>query len=264
LQPRDISTAAKVSNDTVIIGSEQLPEEKWLVTTRVNLALGDKVSFFGFGFEGRLGGKLLVEDVPGQLSIGTGEITIFEGRYRAYGQRLDINNGRLLFTGSALDNPGLDLRAVRDVGSNVTVGLQVRGRLQQPQLELFSNPAMGQTDMLSYLLFGRPMEGASDSEGEMMAKAALALGLAGGDSIARQLGDRFGFDEMRVETNNTGDQAALVVGRYLAPKLYVSYGVGLVESVNKVNVRYQLTDRWKLEAESGEHQSADLLFSIER
>ncbi len=263
LQPKDVSTAARVSNDTVIIGGEQEPEEKWLVTTRVNLALGDKVTFFGFGFEGRLGGKLLVEDVPGELSIGTGEITIIEGRYRAYGQRLDINNGRLLFTGSALDNPGLDLRAYREV-KDVTVGLQVRGRLQQPQLDLFSTPSMGETDMLSYLLFGRPMEGSSGTEGEMMAKAALALGLAGGDNLARQLGDQFGFDEMRVESDSTGEQASLVVGRYLAPKLYVSYGVGLVESVNKVNVRYELTDHWKLEAESGIHQGADILYSIER
>jgi translocation and assembly module TamB len=263
LQPKDVSSAARVSNDTVIIGSEQAPEEKWLVTTRVNLSLGDRVTFFGFGFEGDLGGRLLIEDMPGQVSTGTGEITIKQGRYRAYGQRLDINNGRLLFTGSALDNPGLDLRATREAEA-VTVGLQVRGRLQQPELELFSIPAMDQTDMLSYLLFGRPMESASGTEGEMMAKAALALGLAGGDSLARQLGDRFGFDEMRVESSNTGDQASLVVGRYLSPRLYVSYGVGLVESINKINLRYELSDRWRLEAESGEYQGADLLFSIER
>jgi len=263
LQPRDLSTAARVSNDTVIIGGEQEPAERWLVTTRVNLALGDRVTFFGFGFEGRLGGQLLVEDIPGQLSVGTGEITIIEGRYRAYGQRLDINNGRVLFTGSPLDNPGLDMRAIREV-NEVTVGLRVLGRLQRPQLELFSNPSMGETDMLSYLLFGRPLDGASGTEGEMMARAALALGLAGGDGLARQLGDRFGFDEMRVESDSRGEQASLVVGRYLAPKLYVSYGVGLVESVNKVNLRYELTDRWKLEAESGIHQGADLLYSIER
>ena len=87
------------------------------------------------------------------MSIGTGEITILEGRYRAYGQRLDTQNGRLLFTGSPLDNPGLDLRAVREV-DNITVGLEVRGRLQQPQIELFSIPTLGQTDMLSYLLLG--------------------------------------------------------------------------------------------------------------
>ena len=263
LQPRDVSTAARVSNDTVIIGAEQAPEEKWLVTTRVRLTLGDRVTFFGFGFDSQLGGNLLVEDVPGQLSTGTGEITIKTGRYRAYGQRLDVSNGRLLFTGGALDNPGLDVRATREVDS-IIVGLQVRGRLKQPQLELFSIPTMGQTDQLSYLLLGRPMEQADSSEGDRMAKAALALGLAGGDTLARQIGDRFGLDEMRVETGSTGDQASLVVGRYLSPDLYVSYGVGLVESINKFNVRYRLTERWRLEAESGEYQGADLLFTIER
>jgi translocation and assembly module TamB len=126
--------------------------------------------------------------------------------------------------------PGLDLRAVRKT-NNVTAGIKVKGRLKQPQLELFSNPAMGQTNTLSYLLLGRPVESASGEEGEMMAKAALALGLAGGDRLARSIGDQFGLDEMRVESSDGGDQASLVVGRYLSPRLYVSYGVGLVESL---------------------------------
>jgi autotransporter translocation and assembly factor TamB len=263
LEPRDVSTATKVSSDTVIIGGEQAEEQPWEITTRVNLILGEKVTFFGFGFEGRLGGRLLVEESPDQLSRGTGEITIQEGRYRAYGQRLDVNDGRVLFTGGALDNPGLDLQALRKV-DEVTVGLKILGRLQQPEIELFSDPTLGETDMLSYLLFGRPMDETSGTEGNAMGQAALALGLAGGDNLARRLGDRFGFDEVRVESNDTGDQASLVIGRYLSPELYVSYGVGLMESINSINLRYQLSERWHLEAESGEYQGADVLFSIER
>ncbi len=263
LRPKDITTAARVSNDTVIVGGDEAPEPKWTVTTRIRLTLGDQVNFFGFGFEGRLGGRLLIEEVPGQLARGTGSINILEGRYRAYGQRLDIEKGRLLFTGGPLTNPGLDLRAVRKT-NNVTAGIKVKGRLQQPQLELFSNPAMGQTDTLSYLLLGRPVESASGEEGEMMAKAALALGLAGGDQLARSIGDQFGLDEMRVESSDGGDQASLVVGRYLSPRLYVSYGVGLVESLNSLKLRYQISERWQAEAVSGENQGADFLYSIER
>jgi translocation and assembly module TamB len=263
LQPKDIRTAARVSKDTVIIGGEQQVEKPWLISTRVDLTLGDRVTFFGFGFESKLGGGLLIEDSPDKQSRGTGEIKISEGRYRAYGQRLDIDNGRLVFAGSPLDNPGLDIRAVREV-NDVTVGLKVLGRLQQPEIELFSDPAMGQTDMLSYLLFGRPMESTSSDEGETMGQAALALGLAGGDMLARTLGDRFGFDEVRVESNDTGDEASLVVGSYLSPKLYVSYGVGLVESLNTINLRYRLSNRWQLEVESGEFQGADVFYTIER
>ena len=263
LQPKDVTQAAKISSDTVIIGGEQQPEEKWLINTAVRLTLGERVHFYGFGFEGRLGGSLLLEDKPGQLTRATGQITIPEGIYRAYGQRLEVENGRILYTGGPLSNPGLDLRAVRKVDA-VTAGILVKGSLNQPQMDIFSTPAMSQTDALAYIILGHPIENASSEEGNMMAKAALALGLSGGDTIARSLGDRFGLDDMRVESSGKGDQAALVVGRYISPKLYASYGVGLIDSVNTLTLRYQLSSKWQIKAESGEAQGADILYTIDR
>ena len=97
-----------------------------------------------------------------------------------------------------------------------------------------------------------------------MGQAALALRLAGGDTLARTMGDRFGIDDVRVESNDAGDEASLVVGSYLSPELYVSYGVGLMDSLNSLNLRYQLSNRWQLEIESGETSGADLFFTIER
>jgi translocation and assembly module TamB len=263
LQPKDITTATQVSSDSVIIDSSEKPQPRWQITTRVNLILGDRVNFFGYGFEGKLGGNLLIEEAAGQLTRGIGEIRVAQGRYRAYGQRLDIENGRLLFTGGPLTNPGLDIRAVRKTGS-VTAGIHATGRLLQPKLELFSIPAMGQTDALSYLLLGRPLESASNEDGAMMAKAALALGLSGGDKLARSIGDLFGLDEMRIESGDSGDQASLVVGRYLSPRLYASYGIGLIESFNTFNLRYEISEQWQLKAESGESHGADLMYTFER
>lgn len=263
LQPKDITTATRVSEDAVIVGREQVTEEKWQIDTRVRLTLGERVHFYGYGFEGRLGGSLLLQDQPGELTKATGEITVEEGRYRAYGQRLEIEHGRLVFTGGSLTNPGLDLRAVRHV-DEVTAGIRVRGSLRQPQLELFSTPAMGQTDALSYLLLGGPIDSASGEQGAMMAQAALALSLSGGDQLARSLGDRFGLDEMRVESSASGDQASLVVGRYLSPRLYISYGVGLVESFNTLMLRYRISRKWHIKVESGEYHGADILYTIER
>lgn len=263
LKPKDITTADRISDDVVIVGGEQATDKKWLIYNKIRVTLGERVNFFGFGFEGRFAGSLLLEDEPGQLTRATGEISIPEGRYRAYGQRLDVESGRVLFTGGPLTNPGLDLRAVRKV-NDVTAGLHVKGSLNQPQIELFSVPSMGQSDALSYLLLGRPMESSTSEEGSMMAKAALALSLSGGDRVARVLGDKFGLDEMRVESSDNGDQASLAVGRYLSPKLYVSYGVGLLEAINTLTVRYQISSKWQLKAESGEAQGADIFYTIER
>ncbi len=263
LQPKDISSAENISSDVVIVGEDHANNKPWVVTSNIRLSLGDRVNFYGFGFEGRFGGEVLLQDQPGQSTTATGTLTIPEGRYRAYGQRLDVDYGKIIYTGSPVDNPGLDIRAVRKI-NEVTAGLTIRGNLKKPRIELFSSPAMGQSDILAYLILGGPIENASGEEGATMARAALALGLTGGDQLARRIGDRFGFDEMRVETSNNGDQASLVIGRYLSPKLYVSYGVGLVEALNSVRLRYQISSKWQLKVESGESHGADFLYTIER
>lgn len=252
-----------MSDDTVIVGEKKSTDEKWSIHTKIRLTLGERVSFYGFGFEGRFTGNVLLENEPEQIPKATGEINSPEGRYRAYGQRLDVEHGRLIYTGGPISNPGLDIRAIRNAG-DVVAGLKVRGSLNKPEVELFSVPAMGQTDALSYLLLGHPIDKSSSEEGAMITKAALALSLSSGDYVARILGEEFGIDEMRIENSNDGDQASLIIGRYLSPKLYVSYGFGLIETVNSINLRYQISENWQLKGESGESQSADLFYVFER
>jgi len=54
-------------------------------------------------------------------------------------------------------------------------------------------------------------------------------------------------------------------GKYLSPRLYISYGVGLLQPLNTVRIRYTLSTRWMLEAESGSFANgADLIYTIER
>lgn len=266
LEPKEFTTTARASDDVEIVGATERKQRPWQIHNRVRLILGDRVSLYGFGFEGTIGGNLLLIDEPGKITAASGELSVMEGRYRAYGQRLDVEQGQLLFAGGPITNPALDLRAVRHVGS-ITAGVKVYGPLRQPQFELFSTPAMGQSDALSYLVLGVPLESTtSSSEGAMIAQAALALGLKGGDILARSIGNKFGLDEMRIEstTGKTGEQASLVMGRYLSPRLYVGYGVGLIDAVNTLNLRYQISERWQLKAESGINQSADVIYTIER
>src|SRR5690606_31330898 len=192
--------------------------------------LGDDVRFEGFGLAGKIAGNVVLVDAPNQATTARGELRVAEGEYEAYGQRLRVERGRLLFVGP-VTNPGIDARAVREI-EQITVGVEVKGTLRAPQLTLFSDPAMAQTDVLSYLLFGRPLEGASAAEGRSLAAAARALQLAGGERIARRIGAAFGFEEVDIETGSTNEAAALVLGRQLSPRLYINYSIGLFESEN--------------------------------
>ena len=151
------------------------------------------------------------------------------GEYIVSGQRLQIERGRLLFANSPLDNPGLDLRVTRTVenfttlsldDSRVVVGAQVTGTLQRPRLDLFSEPAMPDSSILSYLVLGQAPQ--------------------------------------------TAQQSSFILGKYLSPRLYVGYGVGLYNAVNTFILRYRLSKRVLIEATSSTVQTgADVFYTIE-
>jgi translocation and assembly module TamB len=63
---------------------------------------------------------------------------------------------------------------------------------------------------------------------------------------------------------NLDNETSLVLGKYLSPRLYVSYGVSLTESLNTLKLRYSLDDRWTVKTEVGEERGADLVYTIEK
>lgn len=263
LSPRDLSSAVNVSDDTEIVNGS-LPQPTAAsrgISGLVNIRLGDKVNFTGFGLTAQVKGNLAIQQDSGQPAVGYGTLDV-TGEYKAYGQRLTIERGRLAFVGTPVENPGLDIRAVRKI-KTVTAGINVLGTLKKPRITLFSDPPMDDTDALSYLILGRPVNEASSQEGKRLAGAATALGLTGGEFLAKKIGHLFGIEEVSVESSPETQSPSLVLGTYLSPDLYVSYGFGLLDAVNTLQLRYEISKKWTLEAQSGLYNGADLLYTIE-
>jgi ribulose-5-phosphate 4-epimerase/fuculose-1-phosphate aldolase len=66
-------------------------------------------------------------------------------------------------------------------------------------------------------------------------------------------------------TLTCGESAALMVGKFLTPDLYVGYGVGLMDAVNTFNVKYRISRRLMFESTSSAiGTGADLVYTIER
>jgi translocation and assembly module TamB len=263
IAPRDISGAVQTSPDAVIVGDEGEPQTVagWQIFADVGVDLGEDVRVDAFGLEGRLGGNINIRERPDRLTTANGELRVEEGTYTIYRQSLEIERGRVLFDGGPVADPGLDVRAVRRP-RDVIVGVDVRGTLRQPRATLFSEPPLPESQQLSYLIAGVPLGESSGSERGAMAAAAAAIATSEqGQAIAGQ----FGIQEVSVDRGEPGtaDGASLVLGRYLSPRLYVGYGIGLAEQANSVRMRYELTRRWSVEARSGAAASADLLYSIE-
>ncbi len=254
-------SAVAVSTDEVIVGMPELPQARWMINAQVGLSLGDKVRFSGFNLESRITGKVQIEDHTDRPTRAQGELKLVDGKYNAYGRKLTITQGRLIFDG-LLDNPRIDARAVRKVGT-VTAGIRAVGPLKSPQLSVYSEPAMDQGDAFAYLLLGRPLNQASGAEGQMLQQASTSLGLSGGLFLARQIGSRLGLEDVQIENDASGNDASLVVGKYLSPKLYISYGIGLFTPENLLRLRYKFNSWLTLQTESGTQSGADLLYTKE-
>lgn len=265
--------SVKASPDVVVVDEqhEEQAASRLPITAHVKVDLGRRTHVVGMGLDGRVTGLLTVNERPGHATTGQGQVAV-SGTYRAYGQNLQIQRGQLLFASTPIDNPGLNIRATRKINPNATidegqeVGLYIAGTAQRPVLTVFSNPVMEQSDALSYLITGKPLSDVKGGEGDMVGAAAQALGSAAGNLLAKRIGSEIGVDDIGVSSNEAlGGESAFTVGKYLSPRLYLSYGVGLFEPGTVITLRYRLSHRWSFEAQNAtDFSRASFNYRIEK
>ena len=261
------TAAVRVSDDEIIVGKQPDDAQPRAAPTRlsgqVRVELGDAVQFEGFGLRTGLEGALAV----GFGQRGTeadGRISMRDGRYESFGQDLTIEQGRLLFAGPP-DRPELDLRASRrSRDGSVTAYLAMTGPLVEPRPRIYTEPSLPQEEALAYLVTGRGLSQANSGEGFNIANAAFALGVAQGEPWLQDLSNRFGLDDLRIETGDSGfEQSSLVLGKYLDPNLYVGYTQELFNPEGALLLRLRLGKLLEVETRSGRSQSVDFIFRRE-
>ncbi|MGW8283193.1 MAG: translocation/assembly module TamB domain-containing protein, partial [Gemmatimonadota bacterium] len=254
-------SAVTPSDDVVIVGDSVVSREPPVpIEADITLTLGDDVFFNGFGFSANMVGELNITQAAGREPRGRGEIRFVNGTFRQLGQELRIDPGRLLFSGP-IDDPAVDARAFVRATDGTEAGFRVGGTVQNLDLTTYSNPPHTQSDIMAYILFGRPMSQTTGEQGNQATGTAATLGA---NMLAMSLAPTVGLDEARVETGTQANKAQFVVGKYLTPRLYVGYGIGIYEPISTLRLRYLLTARWTIEAITGDQQSTDLLWRIER
>src|SRR4030095_12724100 len=159
---------------------------------------------------------------PNEGTVASGELEVDDGVYRAYGKELEGERGRLLFTRGAVTDPGVDLRASREL-PGYKVGVIARGPLRRPQMTLFSEPSLPQNQIASMLIVGRTSIH-EDHDGYSISAEEQGSAL-----LAGQLGKYVGLDDVGLARDQTTGDQSLVLGKYLSPRLYVSYGISLIE-----------------------------------
>ena len=276
------------------------------IYNKINLVLNDtKINIAGL--EGDLVGNLKLYDTPtnttatGDLSIKNGKYTLSSSN-----QILTVDYGNLHYLNSEITNPNLNISASRTFQSpddmttstNLTVGMHIQGRLDRIKTSLFSSPTkLNDTDILSYIVLGQPSSQIHGNGISMLFNVASALNIAGIGQFSNFTGEvqkALGLSKFGLETESvaktekesarepinllpdatapsTGSSlsttTALVLGKYLSPRLYIGYSFRIIDQVNvfRASLLLDKAKNWKLQSEASTiGKSLDLIYSIER
>ncbi|WP_062263858.1 translocation/assembly module TamB domain-containing protein [Endozoicomonas arenosclerae] len=256
-------SAVSVSDDVVVIRkgqtSELHEEASKRFSMKVRIALGDDIRLDAYGLKTKLAGHLDLLQLPNKPLEGHGTIKLIEGRYRQLGQDLLIKEGKIIFQGP-IDTPYLLVNAIRNpdtIEDNVEVGINVSGPVTKPEWTVYSSPEMPQQEQISYLLRGKGLEGGDSSSAQAM---LVGIGVSQFGGIATSIGETFGFTDVSLDTEGSGEDTQVTIGGYIAPGLRLQYGAGVFSSVSEVKVRYELMPRLYLQVVSGLAQAVDIFY----
>ena len=287
IKPEDTFDTVTLPDDVVIVSNQDVDTSRgWQIGIEAKVTAGNEVIYDADGINGRIEGSLDIFKKPNSPMLANGQLNMIDGLYQAHAIKLKIAQGELNFHNSPVNNPNLNIRAVRVFTNNdmidpslngLTVGVEIQGSAKRPKTKLFSSPIqLADVDILSYIMFGQsinPYNSLTSADTgvkkdrnpaaniAMIVQAANALtpnaDKAGSQSILGKIQSGLGLQELGIEDSanidpwkmNFDDQSALVAGKYITPKLYVRYARDLNDdNSNNVLVRYRLTKNFALQA----------------
>ena len=232
IRPKNLGVdRISASDDVVIVGGE-LPEEARSDDRASPWAIHGRLEV-GLGERIEIDVDVAEARITGNsvFSWSGDPLPTANGRYtiggdiEAFGQVLEITEGSVRFNDVPADNPRIRLRAEREIYGNTQV--KRAGVLVE-----------GRAKKLSVEPYTTPLT---------TEERALTLLVTGSD-----------FDLER-------GVGAVDFGTYVAPRLFVSYGIGLFDRDNVISARFDLTEGIGIKATSGDKDSGvDLTYRFER
>ena len=261
-------TLPQLGNDVVIVGREGKPsaederrraeartKKTTVAAVDLKVDLGDKVHLRGRGLDTWLGGAVTIQTTAQGELRAVGTVDAKQGTFTVYGQRLDIDRGRLYFNGP-LDNPSLDFQAMRK-NQSVEAGVAVTGTISQPLVRVVSNPALPESEALSWLILGRAP---SQAVAGQLSALPLATGALLGKATA-PLAHALNVDEVGLRSGDASTQQQFVtIGKRISDRVYLAFDQGLGGAESLLRLEMTLTQRIALRAQAGRTGSFGLFY----
>jgi translocation and assembly module TamB len=221
---------------------------------------GDSFRLIGSGLDTLVRGRVALAAADGGPLSTRGTVSTERGTFTAFGQRLEIERGAIVFNGP-VDNPGLDIVALRRLPS-VQAGVELSGTARAPRVRITSNPPLPQGEQLSWLVLGRALDSASQADAAMLAGAAAAMfGGDGGVPVNRRIADAFGLDDVGVRSSGVLAGQVVTVGKRVSDRVYFAYEQAVSTASNLLRIDFELHRFVSLRAEAGSVSGFGVVFT---
>jgi hypothetical protein len=237
-----------------------LPRDVWLRSREMNVEIG--------------GNLVMAFDRRDREIVLVGTVAALRGSYNAFGRSFQVRSGAVDFLGTPGINPNLSIEAVHRLrqqgGEPLDILARLEGTLLAPRIALSADGtvAVAESDLISYLLFGRPSYALASAETRLLGDAALSAGIgAAAGQLSSILGQQIGLDYFAItQAQDPGaglgalSSAGLVdtqveLGQYLTDNLFLALSLrplrgigGSQAQIPGARLEWQVSDSWTFNA----------------
>ncbi|MDQ3068988.1 MAG: translocation/assembly module TamB domain-containing protein [Acidobacteriota bacterium] len=216
-----------------------------------------------------VGGDVTLRKAPGADTGVSGVVNTVRGTYDFQGRRFDVErDGVIRFLGTSDLNPLIDISATRDI-SGVLARVHLRGTLREPTLTLTSDPPLDEADILSLIIFNRPINQVGNEERGFLTDVAAnyAAGLFT-EQLSQSLGRALDLDLFEIQTTTAAGEVTprVTVGQQFGDRLFMRFSQQFgSQQISEFTLEYELTGNLRLQAAVAEgRQSAGQRLALRR
>ncbi len=276
--PTDDTGIVRKSDDVNVLDRREINNidevfaitKPWSINADVGVDLGDEVIFKGFGAELPLAGAIVLKQRGQQTRLrAKGVIQVSRrSNIEAFGQNVDLEYAQIRFNGNVFA-PNLSISASKLVENN-KVGFKVKGNLLDPKITVFNNTGLTQQQVMNALITGKVDQTEANKVSEKgfrseitnnLIATGLGFGLDNTRTITNQIGRSVGLQSLTLSASGNSDDTNINITGYITPDLYIRYAFGVFNAQTQLSLRYQLTQKFYIQATSATENFIDLVYS---
>lgn len=248
------------------------PAAKWPICFDLHIKNRENILIHSEEFASEWKGDVKVTGCNTQPLLN-GDFRIIQGNfslpdYLFPGKKFKITQGTISFAGELNKKTTLYIVGEMEV-EHIVAQVIVKGPLSNPSLAFRSNPPLSQREILSWILFGRGMEGITPFQGAELTQSINQLKRSGSNagnknstflSNLTRLKENLGIDRIGIDRTNDKDgneEISLQVGKYIMPEVFLGFKRNMSTDVNRFGLEANLRKNLKLQAEVGVGEDTD-------